>query len=176
MIQNVTEYGILDCLLKFIGYLKHSPEERVGGMGVDSQESIIFFQSKDSFSGYFTFFGVKFFFDKLANIKKKIGYDSQWENSPQETKMTQKLTIVGHRKAFSDEKSPYRIVSYKRPRNNNVKQFKWKKTTALFMHKIWTNNKYVTHKQTTTTDLQAFDLKLRNFLYVLFSCVSYGKT
>ena len=45
-------------------------------------------------------------------------------NETQETKMTQKLTIIGHRTAFNNEKSPYRIVRYKRYRNHNVKQFK----------------------------------------------------
>ena len=45
--------------------------------------------------------------------------------SPQDTKMTQKLTTIGHRMAFNNEQSPYRIVSYKRPRNDNEKkQFK----------------------------------------------------
>ena len=34
----------------------------------------------------------------------------------QETKMTQTLTTIGHRTAFNNEQSPYRIVSYKRPR------------------------------------------------------------
>ena len=38
--------------------------------------------------------------------------------------MTQKLTTIGHRTAFINEQSPQRIVSYKRPRNDNVKQFK----------------------------------------------------
>ena len=33
-----------------------------------------------------------------------------------ETKITQKLTTIGHRKAFNNEQSPYRIVSYKMPR------------------------------------------------------------
>ena len=28
---------------------------------------------------------------------------------------------------------------------------------ALYMYKKWTKNKYVTHKQTTTTELQAPD-------------------
>ena len=51
-------------------------------------------------------------------------YDCQCYNRPQETKMTQKLTTIGHRTAFNNEQSPYRIVSYKRPRNDNVKQFK----------------------------------------------------
>ena len=32
---------------------------------------------------------------------------------PHETKMTQKLTTIGHRRAFNNEQSPYRIVSYK---------------------------------------------------------------
>ena len=34
------------------------------------------------------------------------------------------LTTIGHRTAFNNEQSPYRIVSYKRPRYDNVKQFK----------------------------------------------------
>ena len=29
--------------------------------------------------------------------------------------MTQKLTALGHRSAFNNDQSPYRIVSYKRP-------------------------------------------------------------
>ena len=41
----------------------------------------------------------------------------------------QKLTTIGHRTAFNNEQSPYRIVSYKRPRNNNVKQFKRENST-----------------------------------------------
>ena len=39
-------------------------------------------------------------------------------------KMAQKLTTVGHRMAFNNEQSQYRILSYKRSRNDNVKQFK----------------------------------------------------
>ena len=40
-------------------------------------------------------------------------------------KMTQILTTIGHRTAFDNEQSPYRIVSfYKRLQNDNVKQFK----------------------------------------------------
>ena len=35
--------------------------------------------------------------------------------SPQETKMTQKLTTIGHRTAFNNDQSSNRIVSYKRP-------------------------------------------------------------
>ena len=31
-------------------------------------------------------------------------------------KMTQTLTTIGHRTAFNNEQSLYRIVSYKRPR------------------------------------------------------------
>ena len=38
--------------------------------------------------------------------------------------MTQKLTTIGHRTAFNNEKNPYCTVSYKRPQNDNVKQFK----------------------------------------------------
>ena len=58
--------------------------------------------------------------EKLLNfcfyIKKEIWYDCQWDNCPQETKMTQTLTTIGHRTAFNNEQSPYLIVSYKRPR------------------------------------------------------------
>ena len=49
------------------------------------------------------------------NIKKEMWYDCQWDNCPQETKMTQTLTFIGHGTAFNNEQSPYRIVSYKRP-------------------------------------------------------------
>ena len=42
----------------------------------------------------------------------------------QRPKMTHTLTIIGHRTAFNNEQSPYRIVSYKKPRYDNVKQFK----------------------------------------------------
>ena len=41
-----------------------------------------------------------------------------------ETKMTQTLTSIGHRAAFNNEQSLYRIVSYKRPLQDNVEQFK----------------------------------------------------
>ena len=34
------------------------------------------------------------------------------------------LTTIGHRTAFNNEQSPYRIVSYKRPLYDNLKQFK----------------------------------------------------
>ena len=34
--------------------------------------------------------------------------------TPQETKITQKLTTIGHRTAFNNKQSPYRIVRYKR--------------------------------------------------------------
>ena len=44
--------------------------------------------------------------------------------------MTQTLTTIGHRTAFQNKQSPYRIVSYKRPRYDNVKQYKREKLTA----------------------------------------------
>ena len=69
--------------------------------------------------------------------------------------MTQKLTIIGHRTAFNNEQSPYRIVSCKMPRNNNAKQFKQEIYRPFLCIK---RNKYVTHQQTTTTELQAPDL------------------
>ena len=37
--------------------------------------------------------------------------------------VTQKLTTIGHLTAFNNEQHPNHIVSYKRPRNDNVKQF-----------------------------------------------------
>ena len=51
------------------------------------------------------------------------------------TKLSHKLTTIGYRTAFKKGQSPYRIVSYKRPRNSNVKQFKREKLTVLFMYK-----------------------------------------
>ena len=51
-------------------------------------------------------------------------YDFQLDNSPQETKMTETLTNIGHRTAFNNEQCQIRMVSYKRPRYDNVKQFK----------------------------------------------------
>ena len=37
--------------------------------------------------------------------------------------MTQKLTTIGHRTTFNNEQA-HTAFSYKRPRNDNVKQFK----------------------------------------------------
>ena len=65
--------------------------------------------------------------------------------------MTQKLTTIGHRTTFNNEKSPYRLVSYKRSQNNNSNE----KTNGLTY--VQNKNNYVTHKQTTTTELQAPD-------------------
>ena len=45
-------------------------------------------------------------------------------NSPLETKMTQKLIIIGYPTGFNNKIGQYRIVSYTRPRNDNVKPFK----------------------------------------------------
>ena len=45
-------------------------------------------------------------------------------------KMKQKLITIGHRTAFNNEQSPYCIVSYKRPRNNNCKTIQTIKLTA----------------------------------------------
>ena len=49
--------------------------------------------------------------------------------------MTQKLTAIGHRTAFNNEQSPYRIVSYKRPRNHKCKTTQTRKLTAYLMYK-----------------------------------------
>ena len=56
--------------------------------------------------------------------------------------MTQTLTTIGHHTAFNNEQSPWRIVSYKRPRYDPVKQFKREKLTALFVSK----NEYVCYQ------------------------------
>ena len=66
-----------------------------------------------------------------TNIKKKMWYDCQWDSSQQETKMTQKLTTKVHRTGLNNEQSPCYMVSNKRPRNDNVKQFKWKTYNGL---------------------------------------------
>ena len=60
-------------------------------------------------------------------------YDCQWDKSPQETKWHKKLTTIGHLAEFNIEQTPYRIVSYKRPRNDNIKQFKRENLTAESM-------------------------------------------
>ena len=49
--------------------------------------------------------------------------------------MTQKLTTIGHCMAFNNEPTPYRIVSYKMPRNDNCKTIQAIKLTALLMYK-----------------------------------------
>ena len=43
--------------------------------------------------------------------------------------MTQKLTTIGHRTTFNNEQSPYRIVRYKRPRNDKCKTIQTRKLT-----------------------------------------------
>ena len=50
--------------------------------------------------------------------------------------MTQKLTIIGNRTAFNNEQSSYRIVSYKRPRNDNEKQFKRENSRSYLYKKM----------------------------------------
>ena len=47
--------------------------------------------------------------------------------------MTQKLKTIGHRTAFNNERCPYRIVSYKRPRNDNLKQFNEKTMGLIYV-------------------------------------------
>ena len=56
-------------------------------------------------------------------------FDCKWDNCPQETKMTQTQTLIhfvtiGHRSALNNEQNPYLIGSHKRPRYDNVNQFK----------------------------------------------------
>ena len=47
--------------------------------------------------------------------------------------MTQKLTSIGHCKAFNNEQRPYRIVGYKRPRNDKCKTIQTRKLTAYYV-------------------------------------------
>ena len=45
--------------------------------------------------------------------------------------MKQKLTTIGHRSAFNNEQSPYRIVSYKSPRRDKCKLIQTKNTNGI---------------------------------------------
>ena len=56
--------------------------------------------------------------------KKKMWYDCHVDNSPQETKMTQKLTTIGHRTDFNNQQNPYRIFSHKEAPKRQCKTFK----------------------------------------------------
>ena len=47
----------------------------------------------------------------------------------------QKWTTIGHRTAFNNEQSAYRIVSYKTHRNDKCKTIHTRKLPAQFMHK-----------------------------------------
>ena len=73
-------------------------------------------------------------------------YDCQWDNSPQETIKTHKLRTIGHSTVFNNEQSPYPIVSYKRRRNDYVKQFRTGKLTTQLMYKKSTK-KQIKEKQ-----------------------------
>ena len=44
--------------------------------------------------------------------------------------MTQKLTNMCHRAAVNNEQSPYRKISYNRPRNDKCKTIQTRKLTA----------------------------------------------
>ena len=60
--------------------------------------------------------------DKISNIKKKIsGLVSMRQLSARNQNNTE-IQTMGHRTAFNNRQSTYRIVGYKRPRNDNVKQ------------------------------------------------------
>ena len=70
---------------------------------------------------------------------------------------------IGQRTAFNNEQSPYRIVTYKRPRNDNVKQFKRENLRPYLYKKLekkMNENKYITHKQTITTELHVAGLNM----------------
>ena len=49
--------------------------------------------------------------------------------------MTQDLTFIGHRTASNNEPILYRMVSYKRYQNDNVKQFKRENKWPNFVQK-----------------------------------------
>ena len=68
--------------------------------------------------------------------------------------MKQKLTTIGHCMDFNNEQSPYCIVSYKRLQNEKCQTIQ---SNYLIYVKEINENKYVTHQQTTTTELQASD-------------------
>ena len=68
--------------------------------------------------------------------------------------MTPTLTTIGHRTAFNNEQIHYRIVSYRRPRNDNVKQFKRENCRPYFCTKKKSEKQIYNTKQTTTTELQ----------------------
>ena len=56
-------------------------------------------------------------------IDKRCGVIANETTLHKRPKITKKLTVIGHRTSFSNEQSPYRIVIYKRPQNDNVKHF-----------------------------------------------------
>ena len=92
----------------------------------------------------------------FENIRKKMWYSCQWDNSPQETKWHRNK---GYRSlySFNNEQSLYRIVSYKSLQITDVKHSN-KKTTGLINVQKWIINKYVKQQQRKTTELQAPDL------------------
>ena len=66
-------------------------------------------------------------------------YDFQLDNSPQETNMTQKLTTIGHRTAFNNEKAHTAI---KHTEITNVVSAYEKTNGSIFAQKCEQNNIY----------------------------------
>ena len=62
-----------------------------------------------------------------------------------------KINNLGHRTAINNEQRPYRIVSFKRPRNINVKLFE-QKTNGLIYIQNMNEKQNFTPKQTTTAE------------------------
>ena len=52
------------------------------------------------------------------------------ETTLYKSQMTQKLTAIGHRTVFDNKHSPYRIVSYKEPRNHKCKTIQTREVTT----------------------------------------------
>ena len=69
------------------------------------------------------------------------------------------LTTIGPHTAFNNKQSTYRTFSYKKHRNDDVKQFKRENYRPYLCTKNERKTYYVTHKQPTTTRLKVPDLE-----------------
>ena len=60
----------------------------------------------------------------MYKYKKEDGMIANETVHHKRPKMTRKLTTIGHHMAINNEQSQYPIISYKKPRNDNIKQYK----------------------------------------------------